>query len=265
MESLGNEGQIFLMDGSGPYDQFIAYIMPKACQAYTVRCINNDNFYELDASGHFLHVPVVAGEHEPVTNDIKLNVQYSYHNEDFHATPFCIWRRSPYYREKYVGITVFKPTVRPTTDDADNEWLLSQGLSWLGAGEDTGTSEFKIDLQQVNTDDLTTLQLNDIPVQTSVKMSNKQFEYIPNSWFVCYHWPGHDHPRRNLHMSYRQDPYIHVNCSTSMSSSDRWQYLTIGKKTLPMSDVFFYRKINSVRDYLSCIDMMLGIQNATVY
>ena len=265
MAPLGNERQIFLMDASGPYNQFIAYIMPKACQSYTVRCINNDKFYELDASGHFLHVPVVAGEHEPVTNDIKLTVQYTHHDENFHATPFCIWRRQPYYRKKYVGVTAFMPAVTPTTDDADHRWLLSQGISWLGAGEDTGKSEFKIDLQQVNNKTFTTLQLNDISVKTYIKMTNKNFEYVPNSWFVCYHVPGNVHPRRNLYISFRQDPYIHVNCSTSMSSSERWQYLTIGKKTLPMSDVLFYRKITSVVDYLTCINMMLGIQNVTVY
>ena len=91
MESLANEGQVFLM---GPYDSFIAYMMPKACQSYTVRCNNNDKFYELDASGHFFNVPVVSGEHEPVTNNIKLKVQCTHHDRSFHATPFCIW--NPY-------------------------------------------------------------------------------------------------------------------------------------------------------------------------
>ena len=43
MESLANEGQVFL---TGPYDSFIAYMMPEACQSYTVRCNNNDKFYE---------------------------------------------------------------------------------------------------------------------------------------------------------------------------------------------------------------------------
>lgn len=248
----------------GPYDSFIAYMMPKACQSYTVRCNNNDKFYELDASGHFFNVPVVSGEHEPVTNNIKLKVQCTHHDRSFHATPFCIWRRHPYQRKQYVGLTAFMPAVTPGHGE-DHSWLLSQGVSWLGAGDDTSTAEFKIDLQQIDGEHKTYLEINKTPVPTSMKMTNKEFAYIPNSWFVCYSVPGNPQVRTNLNMSYRQDPYIHVHCSSSMSASDRFQYLTIGKRTLAMSDIFFYRKINSVQDYLSCMNMMLAIQNVAVY
>ena len=67
------------------------------------------------------------------------------------------------------------------------------------------------------------------------------------------------------HLAYRIDPSIKINVSTDMTKNDSFQYVTIGNKTVPMSKIAFYKKVNTYKDYLSCLNMVLAIQSSVIY
>ena len=54
---------------------YVSYIIPKPCHGYSVRYQSGDIFNELDASGHFLNVPINLDENGAESmNDIKLKI-----------------------------------------------------------------------------------------------------------------------------------------------------------------------------------------------
>lgn len=84
------------------------------------------------------------------------------------------------------------------------------------------------------------------------RFGRKSFDYKIGDWFVCYKLPGHK-------VSYRIGKDIHINCSTFMNKFDKYHYLTLDKKTIPIGNVFFQSKIQSIDHFFILMQTMYNI------
>ena len=53
---------------------YIAYIIPYECESYSL-AVHGDQYYDVDASGHFCHVPVSIGIEDPYTNKLSIKTK----------------------------------------------------------------------------------------------------------------------------------------------------------------------------------------------
>ena len=217
---------------------YIAYIIPYECESYSL-AVHGDQYYDVDASGHFCHVPVSIGIEDPYTNKLSIRTKKIIDNDQFTAIPFCIY--------KITG-TEKLPTqlkIYSTTGFADN--VISKHCSeWIGS-----KSEINIELPLSRNKDDNALQQDNM----LFRISRPTFEYKTNSWFVAYK-TSKFRPARAMSyqpLSYRivdnVEVYHHGN-------NERYNFIKADEKMLPYQRILFYRKIDDVWDWLYCFKML---------
>lgn len=230
-------------------DFFLTYTCFTECPTYTVAGTVNDEYFEIDASKRFIHIPIKVGINQNFVNNISLHVKSTIHNDEFKAIPtffWCIPDHSKKSRKK-----IF-------TNQSYNNWLLkNHSVQWLGP---ESSYDFKIDLKYI----LENAKENQLTINNSQSLNDlpltmHDFDYIPNSWFVCYNTRKKDltgtkawSPLTNPHYSYR----INKNFSVGpIHLQDRFNYVTIGDKTIPLNSITFFKKVNTVWDWMNCFKM----------
>ena len=241
---------------------YVSYIIPKPCHGYSVRYQSGDIFNELDASGHFLNVPINLDENGAESmNDIKLKITSRFHDDAWQAIPFAFTRQHKNEIKMEWNKLDYWGELLELEDKNNNlNYFLKAGINFLNAGDINKEITLKFKLQKQKQK----LVLNDYVLSNRCTLVNRELTYVPNSWFVAYdakiggNWPF-------THLAYRIDPSIKINVSTDMTKNDSFQYVTIGNKTVPMSKIAFYKKVNTYKDYLSCLNMVLAIQSSVIY
>jgi len=223
---------------------FLSYINLHLCESYTLVGKINDEYVDIDLSKRFFDIPLDIKLDSQNTIDIDLKVNYNHQNDSFKAIPMLIWRT----RGESPGKFIFHNLLR-------YNWFIENGITFLGSN-----SKLKLSLDiDHKTDEKTghSMCINNKIMLNGFTLCRNNLEYIPNSWFVCYMTS-----KRGGKVNYR----IHKNCFLPpINSQNRFNHITIGEKTIQLSKVLFYRKVENVWDYANCIKMTHAISSVTSY
>lgn len=240
------------------FDAFIGYIIPKKCPTYSVIVETVDGFYDVDASDHFLHIPIKIGIGYDYDNQVQLTVKATEEDDEFQAIPFCLWKQRPAYRSKYLGINML------STIGANNNIFHENKVEWLGP---TSKIEFKLSLsvdKEPNIDksqpnfDLQCLKQD----QWFTKIERPNFDYRSNSWFVAYTlFPYNTSNQQGLQrISYRICDKIKI---FHHGNQEKFNFFRADEKIYKENQIMFYKKIYTVWDWLYCIRMLKHYNWAT--
>lgn len=235
---------------------FIGYIIPKPCQTHTVIVESEDNFHELDASGYFLNVPIQVGTTDFYQNKFKLSVRWLTQKDEFQAIPFCLWQNKPDYRQSLIGKIIWMDY-----SISDTNIFTKNGLSWLGS-----TSSVEVDIslkrkhnnvpdESVSESQHDQLLINESTFVDWVRCLRSDFHFQPNSWFVAVkrpsYWPSQSNNPQ--HLNYR----IVKNLKVFIESRDmRYNFVETDNRTYPLDQVLFYKKIQTIWDWLYCFKLL---------
>ena len=226
-------------------DSYIAYIIPRKCRSYSVIATTADDFYDLDASQHFLHVPVKISSGEPYVNKIKLEVKHIEENSEFQAIPFCIWKPSASHRKKCVGIKAW--TIKSINEDI----FLKHKINWLGS---TSIEEFQVLLKA----DETGVKIDNI---LQLNLQRPTWEYKQNSWFVglkCMKYLASQAVAPQS-LTYRIADNIEI---LHHGNQDKYNFIKADGRLFSYHRMLFYKRIHDVWDWLYCIKMLRNYQYA---
>ena len=226
-------------------DSYIAYIIPQKCRSYSVIATTSDDFYDLDASQHFLHVPVKISWGQAYVNKIKLEVKHIEENSEFQAIPFCIWKPVPSYRTKCVGIKAW--TIKSVNEDV----FTPNKINWRGS---TSTEQFELPLAS----DDTGVKL---PDTLQLMLQRPTWEYKANCWFIGL--------KSQLYMdskamspqnvTYRIADNIEI---LHHGNQDKYNFIKADGRLYSYQKTLFYKRIHDVWDWLYCIKMLRHYQYA---
>ena len=240
-------------------DFFLTYTCVTKCPSYTVAGTINDEYFEIDASNRFIHLPIKAGLNENYVNHISLQVKSTIHNDSFKAIPTFFW---------YIPDPKKKTRKKIFTNQSYNNWLLQDhSVQWLGP---KSLCNFQVDSKLVQSPSRGgELIINNSQKLDALPLTMLDFDYVPNSWFVCYNTRKKDLTGTKA-WSPLTDPYysvrIHKNFSVGpIHTQDRFNYVTIGDKTIPLNSVTFFKKINTIWDWMNCVKMAHIFYNLNHY
>jgi len=232
---------------------FLTYINTSECDSYTLTGTVNDAFVDIDVSKRFFHVPLNVTS-EGFTNSIKLKVNYIYQENSFQAMPILLWQ--PHHgnnlRQKY-RYHLYQHD--------DKNFFIKQSLPWLGSNT-LIDSELKIK-KKSSLELEPTLIINNTNKLSRTCVTMKNFTYIPDSWLVCYEFYPTKYkttPGKNIGIRIEKNLKFSPICS-----KNKFNYVSIGQKIIGMDKILFFKKINSIWDYLNCFKICQSIVSAHYY
>ena len=228
------------------FDLFLTYINVNCCDSYTLTGTINDEFVDIDASERFFHIPVKEGD-----NSLNLKINYHAQNDQFQAVPMCFTMQNKNKKKK---VHIFQSLI-------NHKWHIENQINWLGSGSTLFANlSISIGLQEGIGQNLF---LNGNLLSNALTILQQDTRYKPNSWLVCYSPRAIDSSLSKLTpISFRIDQNFYVS---PISSQERFNYVTIGNKTIMSSKVVFYQKIHSVYDYLNCLKIIHLIASTIYY
>ena len=209
---------------------FLTYINVNCCESYTLTGTVNDQFVDIDASERFFHIPVKEGD-----NSFNLKINYHNQNDQFQAIPMCFTMQNINNKKR---LHIFQSL-------SNHRWHIENQINWLGS-ESTLFANLLI---KTDLNESQKLFINNDLSLPGMAILEQDVRYKPNSWLVCY-LPRTADLNIVGSISFRIDQKFYVS---PISEQERFNYVTIGNKTIMSSKVLFYQKINSVFDYLNCL------------
>ena len=222
---------------------FLTFINSYECNTYSLTGTINGNFVDIDASQRFIHIPLET-DAQGYINHIRLKVNYTQQNNLFQSVPAMLWQHVQIGKRTKNRYNVSQP--------AQKNFFPNQLVNWLGSDS---ILELDLKLKKHMTKDRTIIIINDdytLPRQIFAM----KFSYIPNSWMLCYRFypskigntyyhNGHSH-----HVGVRIDTDLQFS---KIQSNSRYNYVTIGEKSIAMDKIIHFEKIQSIWDYLRCL------------
>lgn len=235
------------------FDAHIGYIIPTKCPTYSaIVKTEDDRLYDIDASGHFLHLPVKIGIGEDYVNHLEVSLNAVSETDDFQAIPFCIWKKRPSSRSNFLGKNILHVI------GAHKNIFKEHDINWLGP---TSNEKFSIALSvgeepnnQSDVDrDFQKACLTQDPWFCKVDRPN--FEYKLKSWFVAYALPpfASTNDRRLERLSYRLVDDIEI---LHHGNHEKYNFFKADAKVFQESQVLFYKKIYNIWDWIYCIKLL---------
>ena len=236
------------------FDAHIGYIIPTKCPTYSVIVKTEDNLHDIDASEHFLHVPVKVGIGESFMNNIHLKINAVSESDDFQAIPFCLWKSRPAYRTNYLGINVL------SIIGANKNIMEENNVDWLGP---TSEQILQIELsveQEPNKSNISGLNPNYksqclVQDEWFFRLDRPDFDYKSKLWFVAYTLPPFNQTNRRgfQRMSYRMCNSIET---LHHGNQEKYNFIKADNKIFSESQILFYKKIYNIWDWIYCMRML---------
>lgn len=85
----------------------------------------------------------------------------------------------------------------------------------------------------------------------SFKFMRKTLEYKNLDYFVCY--------KSFNRITYRIGKNLHVNLSSLTNKLEKFHYLTLDEKTIPMKNIVFFNKIQGLKHFIQLLQSMCSI------
>lgn len=223
---------------------FLTYMNQSECPSYTLTGTVNDQFYDIDASKKYFNIPVDNG-----SNTIDLKVNFLSQNNQFQSIPIGF----SFQTKKMSTLHFFQNLPDP-------HFFIKHGFEWLGTKSNINV-QFHLHLER-NKNRRWQMHFNHEYFADDLDiLQYPAFDYTPNSWLVCYSPFNYDLHRISP-LSIRIEKNFYVS---PISNQNRFNYITIGNKSVSLKKVQFYRKINSVFDYLNCLKIANLIQTSSYY
>ena len=204
------------------FDAYIGYIIPVKSPTYSVIVKTEDNLHDIDASEHFLHVPVKVGIGESFMNNIHLKINAVSESDDFQAIPFCLWKPRP-----------------------ASEQILQIELS-------VEQEPNKNNISGVNPNYQSQCLWQD---EWFFRLDRPDFDYKPKLWFVAYTLPPFNQTNRRgfQRMSYRMCNSIET---LHHGNQEKYNFIKADNKIFSESQILFYKKIYNIWDWIYCMRML---------
>ena len=247
---------------------FLTYMNQSECPSYSLVGTVNDEFHDIDASQKFFDIPLYTDpdSEDIVLNSINFEVKTDMHDDKFCAIPVYFWRpwTKSYnnHKHKRNRIKLYQPTV-------NTNFFTDLSLKWLGP-----TSSISCDVNLSHHQETLagqcvyfgniqreTLAINNQASLNCTKLVSYRENYIPNSWFVCYRASTRPH-YYDTHISIRTHKNLFVS---PIQSQSRYNYIVIGEKSIAMDRVIFYKKVNTIWDYLNCLKLCETVSGTSFY
>ena len=223
----------------------------------TIRGTLNDNFFEVSPiNQHFFHIPITY-------NDNTISLEVCTYNEQWEAKPIAMLKRSysinqytllmPWpsssFFENEIGLQ--KLTYNHKFETHFNLQVMKSKAKKIQYLYSRGLGEYKI------------LYNGSCAFLNGCRVLRKNLEYKIGKYFVCYERTLNFRDRvtgkfkKTKFVNYRIGNDIHVNQSSFTNKLDRYHYLTLDKKTIPMNSVIFYSKINDNLHFVKLLRTMV--------
>jgi len=220
---------------------YLTFINLELCESYSITGKINDEFVDIDASQRFFHLPVQASVDKFNSNKISVKVKCASQNDNFCAVPIFFWKNTTSRYRKRIFLSL-----------NENNFFQNNSIDWLGS---QSAIDCNLDLlgieatqsDQVINDEVFTFKLNvnKNKVLDSLQAFIINFNYQPNSWFVCY---------KTLKWNDRLSIRIVKSLEFSnIQAQNRFNFVKANNKILPLEKILFFQKINSVWDYIDCL------------
>lgn len=234
------------------YKNYIVYICNDYENDISVNYNVNGIRTETIIQKNFIYLPI----HENQDNHIEVSIDFKNYDHNFRAIPFGIIRMFPAIQEKYFFTNIRIP-----------HWLEQINGCERLQGKETNSFFINLDLNY-NPNSSTwktfrSLGSNKEVLLDNFRLGTPSFAYCNDSWMVGYYSPSTKKGWNSYRLKYRIHKDIHVNCSSITNTNNLYNYVMIGKKTIPMEKILIIKKINSITDWIYSFNQMLSITQAS--
>lgn len=211
----------------------------------SLRIYLNDDFFEVfPTNDYFFFIPIYFLEN-------NLSIEVITDNQDWFAQPIGFLRKSLISQRTKLAISV--PNFSFFQQSMGLEYLrfnqkfntqfhfvaLSKSFNGIQKHFYQGYGLYKIQKNNQN------YYFN------TFKFMRKTLEYKNLHYFVCY--------KSYNRITYRIGENLYVNLSSFTNKLEKYHYLTLDKKTIPMKNIVFFNKIQGLEHFIQLLQSMFSI------